>query len=54
MKQSSHCYFDIRFTSKNGLRFQIKCVVKMENVFACGRLMACSTSKVYREIESYL
>lgn len=40
IKQSSHCFFDIWFKSKNGLQFLMKCVPKMENVFVCGRLMA--------------
>ena len=44
MKQSSQCLFVCLFvmhylTQKMGLRFLMKCIAKMENVFTCGRLM---------------
>ena len=37
------------FTSENGLRFQMKCMAKMENVFACGGLMAYFPRQNFRD-----
>ena len=38
MKQSSHCFFDPRFTSKNGFRFLMKCGLSLKHGFGgwCG------------------
>lgn len=53
MKQLCHCFFDMLFRLKNGLQFQMRCVVKMENIFAYGGLMTFSTSNVFRKKGSY-
>ena len=39
MKLSSHCFFDLRFTSKNGYRFLMKCGLSLKRGFGgwCGR-----------------
>ena len=41
MKKSSHCFFWYMIYIKNGFWLQMKCIAKMENDFACGRLIAC-------------
>ena len=46
MKKYLAACFNTWFTSKNGLSFQMKCLAKMENVFACGGLMASLSTKL--------